>query len=1447
MRMRHLRCGSILVIALLACASGAAAQSASYGKLDPLLVPLLSRSVEQVPYVQPLMRNGRIVALVRTIGDPRSLSQYGVRVNTVVRDIASVEIPPDALRGLVLSPQIVAIEGARRATPSAPAQDATAELTGVLEVHASSPSYTGRRVVVGLVDIGIDFDHPAFRTEAGRTRIVSLWDQIVTTPGGTPVEATYGTEWSAADIDAGRAWSVTDPYGHGTHVGGIAAGNGRWTRDAARANDAAVRYTGVAPDADLIVVRSSLLTPDILDGAAYIFLRARQLGLPAVVNMSFGNTWGSHDGRGLFNEALNLLTSGMPGSIIVAAAGNEGDQNTHARVVLQPGAAPKRVYFRSEFASEEVFVETWQALGSDVLVKALYPRNAAGDLTDFGIGDIAPGQIGGGILAGGPTKSLEWFLNYVQSPPEQPDQETLFVALSRAGDYVVPIDAYDFALEFSGEGTVDVYIHQGHFVAKPSDADSVKPDGLRSVGAPAEADAVIGVGSVATRNSWLDASGQVQTRSAVVIGERSAFSSAGPRRDDARKPDIATPGEYAIAPLSSDLVSLVTPSRITPDGRHIVFRGTSMSCAYATGLVALLLQQNPTLTSDAAKSRLAAAASGAAWNPLVGVGMPDARRLLGIPATPTGVRTEVGAGTASVSWAPNAESDIAYYRVIVDGTARDVRGATRLDGIAVSAAGTSIRVSAVNGAGRSSAPSEPLMLRPNATVPAPSGVRIASLDRRLFVTWNAVPNAVSYRVHWGVRPGDRPNIAESRDTSAPLAALTNGSIYYLVVAAVDAAGNESPASPEVSGSPHSPLALSVPKLTERAGFPIELTGDIFASPTVADVDGDGKLEVFVGGFDGKVYAWRSNGTPLVGWPQTAGDPVVGGVAIGDMDADGTMDVVVASGRRVLAWTWQGTRLRGYPVTAPNVIRSGAVLASIGADRTMGVFACVAEGASGVYGWDASGKELAGFPLRFGDNEYSYTSPLIADTDFDGAMEVYATTVRGPIYGWGIDGKARQGYPAFPEGGVREHASPTAAMLGGQTLSMLFTGSDAGVVAYSPKGEVASGFPVPMMTDTDAPVSTGDLDGDGVPEILAADGIGFIHAWHANGEPVEGFPVALLDTCPATPLVADLDGDGRSEIVAIANERRGEGCVVYVLNPDGLARYVAVLDVNVVATPALADIDGNGRVDLVATTLRRQADEDDPAATPALGGRVFAWELPVGVSRADYASDRGGPARSGVARFGLPVPSVVSKAQASWRKGKARITWSASDNRGNLGYRVLRSPRDGGPATPVTDVLIRAKSVNGSASADYTLDDSTSDPLQAYRYEIVNVGTMGRQASAATIELKSRAESTLATQWGRLKKVVAMAPYPIPANPEVWIPYALGEASHVTITIHDASGELVRQVEVGAREPGSYSTRAKAAHWDGRNDLGEPVASGVYWVRVIADSISAPPRRVLIAK
>ena len=102
-----------------------------------------------------------------------------------------------------------------------------------------------------------------------------------------------------------------------------------------------------------------------------------------------------------------------------------------------------------------------------------------------------------------------------------------------------------------------------------------------------------------------------------------------------------------------------------------------------------------------------------------------------------------------------------------------------------------------------------------------------------------------------------------------------------------------------------------------------------------------------------------------------------------------------------------------------------------------------------------------------------------------------------------------------------------------------------------------------------------------------------------------------------------------------------------------------------------------------------------------------------------------------------------------------------------------------------------------------------------------------------------------TTLGAVKRTSLMQNFPNPFNPETWIPYYLAEAATVTVRIYDVKGELIRSIGVGKQAAGAYMSRQRAAYWDGKDNTGHSVASGVYFYQLMADDFSETRRMVIV--
>ena len=569
------------------------------------------------------------------------------------------------------------------AFPAVALNDSSRQLHFVNQVHAGSnglpTAYKGKNVIVGVIDVGLDVTHPDFKDSLGKTRVLRYWDQTYSGVYNFPTYG-YGRLWDSTAIN-NNLFSGNDPVannGHGTSVTGRAAGNGRSTG----------QNSGNAPEANIVFVQSNMnannWTLTIADACDYIFKYADSVGKPAVINISLGTYFGSHDGNDPASELMEQLLDEHPGRIIVSAAGNAGSYG--------------RMHVRGTATADTSFV-WWQNNPSanffglsNKIYMDIWTDTTDARLIDFALGADKPSPTYGfrGRTKFYNMKAIAGVVQYdtiynsnhqriatVELYPELVDSAFhLEVYFSN-----VDSTSYYYRFMTKGTGSYDAWgttnIKSNNMISTLPSASLVPeitkyqlPDLTQSIVSSYNcSNKVISVGNVKNRNQHTTKNGTTYTSaSPALIGEIVPGSSKGPNRHNVTKPDIAATGEFGISPVPAWRYSNSTyNSAVDINGFQGRNNGTSMASPTVTGIAALYLSKCKNASYINFSTDLKATAivdnfTGAVPNNSYGYGKPHALNLLlgnnkatitgntGICSSPITLSTSVKSSIDSIVW-----------------------------------------------------------------------------------------------------------------------------------------------------------------------------------------------------------------------------------------------------------------------------------------------------------------------------------------------------------------------------------------------------------------------------------------------------------------------------------------------------------------------------------------------------------------------------------------------------------------------------------------------------------------------------------------------------------------------------------------------------------------------------------------------------------------------------
>ncbi len=563
--------------------------------------------------------------IVKYHGSLETLKALGIEVEYLIAGYAVLTVPEQFVDRMVELEEIEYVEMPKRYFYDI---EMPTDNSCIAQVTLRHPNLSGAGVLVAVLDSGIDYKLPEFRKSDGSTRIRFLWDQTLqpeapagagtgreaggsaaTDMGGAenaamdgtqdsapnaarparrpPAGYRLGVEFDSAQINQALAAPAgqrqyellpsIDSSGHGTAVAGIAAGD-------------SPMYQGVAPEAELLIVKLGLpdassfpRTTEIMRAVTYAIHKAKELRMPLVINLSFGNTYGAHDGSSLIERFLDNAAE-IGRTVICVGSGNEGNSGGHlAGSLLQeddiaggrPGAGipsgsadgiPSRIGPIARPVSVELAVADYERTLNVQLWKnycdtyRIFLRSPGGQETQL------PEMINGGKY----TLTLEQtqILVYFGKPAPYAVAEEIYFEMLPEGRNYINSGVWTIRLEPLQVVTGRYYFYLPSAVVRAAGTGFYQSTPEVTLTIPSTAAKVISVGAYdSTYEAYADFSGRGYADANRTIGVVAAGLA---------KPDLAAPG-----------VGIITPDIY---GGYRPVTGTSFATPIVAGSCALLME-----------------------------------------------------------------------------------------------------------------------------------------------------------------------------------------------------------------------------------------------------------------------------------------------------------------------------------------------------------------------------------------------------------------------------------------------------------------------------------------------------------------------------------------------------------------------------------------------------------------------------------------------------------------------------------------------------------------------------------------------------------------------------------------------------------------------------------------------------------------------------------------
>ena len=572
MKKKLLIAGAALLMAAPVAAQNTDAPRKWSGEFDALIA---GQSVvrPEGATVKTLRPDVSVDAIVR-VTNAEAVAQYvqeaGYEAEVITPEIITVNIPAKFIPTLTERSDVRFVNATRRFHPL---MDEARKETGAEQVQTGEgleTPFKGKGVVVGIIDQGFEYDHPAFGNRVVR----------------------YGASTTSGTLTSKRpSTDKLDEDGHATHVTNIAAGSQVKTNP----------YYGMAPEADLILISSTFQDNAVLKQAKAIKTYAEANDQPWVINMSFGGYIGPHDGSTDYDQGMSALCG--EGGLMVAALGNEGGTKMHARRVI-------------ESADEPVYLK-WKPLsGNDD--KFIYSTLVSETTDGKEHLDIKFIIYSGGTRYEPTTAQMNNAYCYVYKGIDANSQRQYFTVqgslkqlLSNLG--ISSTSSASFFFEVAGEeGTAfhawtTPYQYPAEFASSATPYSAKSGDDQYTVGeGAASIGKCVAVGSYNARSQFTNMNGSTLGCGNGSTGAMSNFTSSGPFLGDFVKPAVCAPGGGILSAFSKNATyasdySYYRVASVSSNGKSFYYgmmSGTSMASPAVTGILALWLEANPKLTYE---------------------------------------------------------------------------------------------------------------------------------------------------------------------------------------------------------------------------------------------------------------------------------------------------------------------------------------------------------------------------------------------------------------------------------------------------------------------------------------------------------------------------------------------------------------------------------------------------------------------------------------------------------------------------------------------------------------------------------------------------------------------------------------------------------------------------------------------------------------------------------